>query len=128
MKRILTAALLIFTTLTASAGFITTLLLNTSTTGAGTGTNYASFTPTIPLPNRLFQATLSGASAVSASVEVDGSTDNVNWYPITTITLAASPVASATAATQTISTAPWVRGNVTAISGTGATVTLRGGL
>jgi hypothetical protein len=121
------AVVLMSVVLTASAGIVTTLLLNASSTGAGTGVNYALLGGGIPIPNHWFQATLSGASAVSASVEIDGSTDNVNWVPITTLALAASPVASATAAAATISTAPFMRGNVTAISGIGATVTLRSG-
>ena len=124
MKRLFLAVFLLLAVGTASAGLITVLLLNASTTGAGTGVNYASFTPTIPLPNRWFQATLNGASAVSATVEIDGSTDNVNWVPVATIALTSG---SPTSAVAVVSTAPYMRGNITAISGTGETVTLRSG-
>ena len=129
MKKLLIAisAALLLATGAASAGLITTLLLNASATGAGTGVNYASFGGGVPQPDRWFQATLNGASAVSATVNIEGSTDNTNWVTLATLSLAASPVASATAATQLLSTAPYMRGNVTAISGIGETVTLRSG-
>jgi hypothetical protein len=124
MKKLLIGLALLLVTSVATAGLITTLLLNASTTGAGTGVNYASMGGSIPMPNRWFQATLNGASAVSATVAVEGSTDNTNWVQITSFSLTA---ASATQAIATVQTAPWIRGNVTAISGVGETVTLRSG-
>jgi hypothetical protein len=124
MKKLLTGLLFLLVAGTASAGLITTLLLDTSTTGAGTAVNYASFGGGVPMPNRWFHATLSGASAVSATVDIEGSTDASNWVQIASLDLTA---ASATQAVATVQTAPWIRGNVTAISGTGATVTLRSG-
>jgi hypothetical protein len=127
MKKLLAALLLITISTVALAGTITTLLLNTSTVGAGTGVNYASFTPTVQQPNRWFQATLNGASAVSATVEVDGSTDNVNWVPILTITLPNSVTGAMTDGGATVQTAPYIRGKLVAISGVGETVTLIGG-
>ena len=124
MKKLLIGLILSLVVGVASAGVITTLLLNTSTMGAGTGVNYASMGGGIPTPNRWFQATLAGASAVSATVNVEGSTDNTNWVQIASFSLTA---ASATQAVATTQTAPWIRGNVTAISGVGETVTLRSG-
>jgi hypothetical protein len=125
MKKLVIAGILALASFAAAAGVIITLLLNATTTGAGTGVNYASFGAGLPTPNRWFQATLSGASAVSATVEIDGSTDNTNWVPIATLNPTA---ASSTLAIATQQTAPWIRGNVLAISGTGATVTLQSGL
>jgi hypothetical protein len=124
MKKLLTGLALLLVAGTATAGLITTLLLNVPTTGAGTAINYASLSGSIPIPNRWFQATLDGASAVSATVNVEGSTDNVNWVTIASINLTA---ASATQAIATVQTAPWIRGNIVAISGVGASVTLRSG-
>lgn len=121
MKKILIAAVLLTVSMLAYAGLITPILSGATAVGAGAGVNMPQY------PNRWLQATLSGASAISATVEVDGSTDNTNWVPIATFTLAASPVASATAALATVQTAPWLRGNILAISGTGATVNLNSG-
>lgn len=124
MVKLWLAIILIAASAVALAGPITTLLLNAPTTGVGTGVNYSSFTPTIPQPNRWFQATLNGASAVSAAVNIEGSTDNTNWVVLSTLNLTS---ASATQAAALVTTAPWIRGNITAISGTGETVTLRSG-
>ena len=75
-------------------------------------------------PVRIAQAVLGGASAVSATVALEGSLDGTNWTTIGTVNLAASPVASAVS--YITSTSPWpaMRGTVSAISGSGATVTL----
>jgi hypothetical protein len=127
VKRLLIGLALLLAASAASAGLITTLLLNATTTGAGTGVPYSTLGGSIPMPNRWFQATLNGASAVSATVVVEGSTDNTNWVQIATFSLAASPAASATQAVATVQTAPWIRGNVTAISGVGESVTLMSG-
>lgn len=73
---------------------------------------------------RTFQATgftTNGAGAATIKVQV--SNDNSNWIDLATITL----TLSTTVATDGFaSSAAWafVRGNVTAISGTGAAVTL----
>lgn len=123
MKKLALATLFLLVSGTAIAGLITTLMTNAATTGAGTSINYSSI-GTIPRPNIWFQATLNGASAVSATVEIDGSTDNTNWVPLTTFSLTA---ASATLATAVVTTAPYIRGNLTAISGSGASVTVRSG-
>lgn len=121
MKRITAFLFLLSVSLMAFAGLLTPLLTNVSTTGAGAGINMPQY------PNRWYQATLSGASAVSATVEVDGSTDNINWVPMLTITLPKTGTGAHTDGAATVQTAPYVRGNLLAISGIGATVTLISG-
>lgn len=71
--------------------------------------------------NKGFQATLSGASAVSATVLAEASIDGLGWLTLATLDLtAASPVAFASA----VAPYPYVRGELTAISGAGAAATL----
>jgi len=123
-KLIIGFVLLLASACVYAAGGAVTLLLNVGTTGAGTGVNYAALGKGMPMPNRWFQATLNGASAVSATVNIEGSTDDVNYVQIASINLTA---ASATQAIATVQTAPFIRGNVIAISGVGETVTLRSG-
>lgn len=125
MKKLIIA--FVFLSVSAGAyalGGAVTLLLNTATLGPGTSVNYAALGKGVPMPNRWFQATLNGASAVSATVAVEGSTDDVNYVPITTFNLTA---ASATQAIATVQTAPFIRGDLISVSGVGATVTLRSG-
>jgi len=73
-------------------------------------------------PASTFQATVTGTGAVTATVLLDVSNDNVNWVATVmgTITLTGTTSASDGFTTN----APWkfVRARVTAISGTGATV------
>lgn len=108
----------------AALGGAVTLLQNVSTLGPGASVNYAALGKGVPMPNRWFQATLNGASAVSATVDIEGSTDDVNYVQIASFSLTA---ASATQAIATVQTAPFIRGNLVAISGVGETVTLRSG-
>src|SRR5574341_2342191 len=74
---------------------------------------------------KTFQAVVAGTGAVSATVKVQGSNDGDNWVDIATITLAGTTSAKDGFAAD----APWAyyRGDVTAISGTGAAVTLNVG-
>ena len=69
-----------------------------------------------------FQAVLSGTGALTATVLVQVSNDAINWMTLGTITLSGTTLTSDGFTAE----APWayVRGNVTAISGTGATITL----
>ena len=86
-----------------------------TTTGAGQAINLSGDAHT-------FQATVTGTGAVSATVLVQCSNDGINW-----LTLGTSTLSGAVSATDGFATAaPWsfVRGNVTAISGTGAAVTV----
>lgn len=70
------------------------------------------------------QAVLGGASAVEATVTIQGTNDGTNWSDIAALSIASSPAASQVSSTTL--TAPYraMRGVVSAISGTGATVTL----
>lgn len=103
------------------SGVVTTLLNAVTATGAG-----ASSRPLVK--NRTFHISGNTSSGVgSAAVKVEGSNDNATWVTLATInlTLSATPTADGFA-----SDAPWayVRGNVSAISGTGAAITLMMGV
>lgn len=124
MKKLILTVVLTSISLAAYAATITTLLSSVTSTGAGRGVNYTLFSPGVPLPIRTFQATLNGASAISATVEVDGSNDNVNWVPVMTITLPNSTTSAMTDGGPTDQSWGWLRGNVIAISGVGGYVTL----
>lgn len=115
--RILLALLLAFVALPALAS--NTLLNAVTVTGAGP-VRYLASSPGDA--NRTYQATVTGSGTVSATVVIQASDDGVGWVTLGTITLSGtSPQTDGFA-----STAPWieVRGDVTAISGTGAAVTL----
>lgn len=72
--------------------------------------------------SRVFQCTVAGTGSVTASVNIEASINGTDWKSIKTFTLSgttrASDVFSST------DPYPFLRGNVTAITGTGATVTL----
>ena len=74
--------------------------------------------------NRTFHCVVTGVGAVSATILIEVSNDGVNFITpgIATVTLSGTNVA----VDGTSSAAPWafVRANVTAISGTGASVTV----
>lgn len=70
------------------------------------------------------QAVLGGASSVSATVTVQGTNDGTNWSDIAAMNIASSPAASQVSSTTITSPYRAMRGVVSAISGTGATVTL----
>lgn len=73
-------------------------------------------------PYSTFQATVTGTGAVTATVNIEVSLDGTNWCatPAGTITLSGTTTASD--GFTTASSWKYVRANVTAISGTGATV------
>ena len=99
-----------------------TLLNGVTATGAGAGV--AINTP--PEGSATFQAVVAGTGVVQATVNVEVSNNNTDWEVAATISLNGT-----TRAHDGFSmSAPWayVRGNVTAISGTGAAVTLTKGL
>lgn len=95
---------------------ITTLLNAVTSTGAG-----ASVQPS--LPQRTFEAVVAGTGAVTATVLIQVSNDDTNWLTQSTITLSGTTSAADGVALE----APWayVRGNVSAITGTSAAVTLK---
>lgn len=93
-------------------------LLNAATaTGAGTTIGRAPAEKTF----HLIGSTTNGAGA--ATVYVQGSNDGTNYITLATLTLTLSTTVSSDGC---VITAPWVylRGNVNAISGTGASVSL----
>lgn len=97
---------------------VTTLLSAVTATGAGASVRGHGGRAT-------FQAVANGTSgAFSATVLVQVSNDDTNWETLGTITL--SGTATTAESDGFASDAPWahVRGNVTALSGTGAYVTL----
>jgi hypothetical protein len=103
-----------------------TLISNAIATGAGPSQLIVS--SQIDQANKTFQATgttTSGTGAVAVAVEV--SNDNTNWIAMGTISLT---LGTTIATDGFVSIASWtyVRGNVTSISGTGATVSLFMGL
>ena len=100
-----------------NTGVVTTLLDGVTATGVGTGVQPVS-------AQRTFHAKLTtSAGNGSATVRVEVSNDNVGW-----ITAGAIEFASAASPQNDgfSSATPWkyVRGNVTAIAGTGAALTL----
>ena len=79
-------------------------------------------------PYSTFQAIVVGTGAVTATVVFDVSNDSVNWCTTVLGTITLSGTTSSSDGFTT--TAPWkyVRARVTAISGTGATVTANIGI
>lgn len=91
----------------------TPVLLNATATGAGSAFTVQSAPVSI-------QATVSGTGAVSATVVIQVSNDGANWITMGTIILAGTTSNS----DGFTAMANWalVRANLTAVSGTGATV------
>lgn len=101
-------------------GAINTTKLLSAVTSTGAGTSQS-----LPSGRCTFQAIANGTSgAFSATVIVQVSNDNTNWEDAITFSLSGTAT-TADSAGNTLD-APWayVRGNVSAISGTGANVTL----
>lgn len=68
-----------------------------------------------------FQAVLAGTGTTSATVLLQASLDGTNWFTLNTFTLSnTTPVVGFTS----VDAWPFVRGNVTAITGTSAAATL----
>lgn len=79
-------------------------------------------------PLRTFQAYgTTSAGAGAATILVQGSNDNSNWVTLGTITLTLATTVSNDGFVA-FSPWPWIRGNVSAISGTGASVNLTVGM
>ena len=91
------------------------LLTAATSTGAGA-------TTLVSGEKRTYQATITGTGALTATVAIQVSNDGTNWITQSTITLSGTGYDTDGAALE----APWpyVRGNVTAITGTAAAVTL----
>lgn len=93
-----------------------TLLSAVLVTGAGTAVGLAQS------GWKTFQAKVVGTGAVTATVKVQASNDNSVWEDLGVITL--SGTTSANDGFASVAAWAYYRGNVTAISGTGAAVTL----
>lgn len=92
------------------SGTVSTLLNATSSVAAGTAVQSTA-------TRKTFQAKLNGASAVSATVLAEGSLDGSSFVTLCTLSLTAS-VKSVACAQDNVY--PYIRGNLTAISGVGA--------
>lgn len=93
----------------------TTLLNGVLVTGAGSAVY-------CPFAQRSFYGSVAGTGAVTATILVQGSLDNSNWLTLATITL--SGTTSATDGCALEGPWPYMRGNVSAITGTSAAATL----
>jgi hypothetical protein len=99
---------------------VATLLDNATAIGAGDAVPSNLF----PGP-KTFQATVEGSGAVTAEVDIEASNDGENWLWLGTISLSGTGSDSDGFA----SSAAWAnhRADVTAIGGTGASVTVKMG-
>lgn len=97
---------------------VKTLLDAVLVTGAGAST------PLGPdLKNRAITVSLAGTGAISATVLLQVSNDGTNWATRATFNLSGTTTAT-DSDVDAPSPFPYLRGNVTAISGTGAALTL----
>jgi hypothetical protein len=97
-----------------------TLLSAVTATGSGNGQSMAS-------ANKTFQATgTTSAGSGAATIDVQGSLDGTNWDTIGTITLTLG-TSSTSGSFTSEDRYQAIRGNVTALSGTSATVYLYAG-
>ena len=88
-------------------------------TSTGAGTTALPRATGVPKPNGLIQVILN--SGTSASVDIEGSLDNTNWTTIYSVDLASGGVESDL---REVYLPPYIRGNVTAISGASVTANL----
>lgn len=99
----------------------------TNITGAGittaAPTNGAAFKMEGYDINRTFQATVAGTGAVTATVVFQVSNDQVGWLDDASSTVTLSGTTTASGGFTSNAAWAYVRARVTAISGTGATVT-----
>ncbi len=91
------------------------IMVDKTTTGAG-NTHFNDS------PYATFQATVTGTGAVTATVEIEVSNDGTNWCDTAAGTISLSGTTTHTDGFTTTSPWKYVRANVTAISGTGASV------
>ncbi len=106
-----------------SSGITYNLLTNATATATGDALSAAKF-PSAEWgeAKNTYQATVTGTGAVTATVIIEASNDAVNYLPLATITLSGTGSAS----DGFVSDAPWAyfRARLTAISGTGALVSV----
>lgn len=98
-----------------------TLLTGVTTVSTGSGVDTSTLDQ-IQNEDRNFIANVSGTGAVSATVLVEVSNNNRHWMTLATITL----VGTSSVSDGFVSDESWqyVRGTVSAMTGTGASVTL----
>jgi hypothetical protein len=97
------------------------LLNNVTSAGAGAAVQMPA-----NLPYRTFHAILEGTGAVSATVLLEVSNDNLNWLTIYTFNLSGTDLD--TDGFNSVGAWDYVRGNVSTILGTSATVNLHMGV
>lgn len=101
------------------------MITNVKTTPMGVFTATGTGVPVAGPVNRTFQASILGTGAVAATVIIEASNDGVDYLTLNTITLTATTSDS----DSYVSSAPYalVRARITAISGTGAVLTVTQG-
>lgn len=114
-RAILSAALALMS-IAAAAQPVTTLLNAVTATGAGSQFAFHNY------PRTSFVCSETGTGTVTATVNVEVSQDGVTWFALATFSMSGTNASNST--TTAIEAYPYVRGNVTAISGTGAAITL----
>ena len=97
--------------------------LITGATTVSTGTAFSAYaerTAEAAHPSLTAQGVITGTGAVTATVEIEGSLDSTNWFPISTLSL----TGTTTDTKHAVSTvnAAFIRADMTAITGTAATV------
>lgn len=118
MRFLLLALLLFVSPLQAQERLVTaTTILNAITVTPTTGDAVENSTGT-----KSFHGKVTGTGAVTATIVVEGSNENSTWVTIGTITL--SGTTSATDGFAHLSAWRYVRGRISALTGTGATATL----
>jgi len=101
-----------------------TYIMLKSVTATGAGASVQNPTYSSPVVAKTFQASGAvSASTGAATIAVEVSNDNSNWLTLATISLT---LGTSSTSDGFASVAPWayMRGNVTAISGTNAAVSL----
>jgi hypothetical protein len=104
---------------------VVTDILPTVTPLTGVATGGSAFKPS---PYTSFQGIINGTGAITATIIIDCSNDNVNWNvtPLGTITLSGTTAVADGFTT----TAPWkyVRARITAVSGTISSIYVKMGV
>lgn len=103
------------------SGTVLTILGPTTTTSTGPGMFKDA-------PNSVFQATVVGTGAVSATVVIECSLDNVNWCQTALGTITLSGTNSASDGFTTNASWKYIRARISAVSGTSATVNVDTGV
>ena len=97
--------------------------LITAATTVSTGASFGAYALSDDFavhPSITAQGVVTGTGAVTATVEIEGSLDNTNWFPISTLSL----TGTTTDTKHSVDTvnAAFIRADLTAITGTAATV------